>query len=571
MGFFFTDEDRSKKKDKNLTIAASLGCKVCPRNELKIFHGKMLPTGTKTPVIYVLGEYPGRTEDFDNVHFSGESEKILMEAFTDVFEDTDCKAFIRLNNVVRCFSKSEKPSPFEVECCKEFLIKDIETTKPIAIFGFGETPLKAIVSGKMIGMWRGRKIPVKVGVHICWYFPFHSPSFIAKTKPKNSNNEFGECFKSDIRRATDFLFGVEDYYKPTIIESGYRDGVVILKDKIKEFLEAYNEPMYAIDIETTTLKPVDIGAKLLTISIGTDKKVYAFPYTDDLKKPLFDLLCRKSAKIAHNLKFELEWFLHLFGGDQTFIRNSVWHDTMAQAYLLDERTSKDEGMLNLDRLTQLRYGFNLKEKSNVDRKNLVLSDETLYYNGMDSKYEYKLFIDQQKELQKEQGISCYNSIIKTAGTLAITESRGLVLDFEQINYLKTKYENRIKRLDTLISSLKEVATFKNRYGDFNPLSGENCILMFRDVYKLPQIKLTKGTKSKEGKYSVDNEVLTRFMGKEFGKVRLAKYVLMYRTYTKLQSTYLDNVIDNEIDGLLYANFNLYFTTTGRLSSGKGND
>lgn len=564
MSFFFTDDEKTKKIDKNLTIAISLGCKVCSRNELKLFHPKMKPTGAKTPVIYVLGESPTRNEDFDNTQFTGDSGLILMEALAKVFEDTDLNTFIRFNNVVRCFAKNEKPSPFEIECCKGELVKDIENTKPIAIFGFGETPLKTIVGGKIIGMWRGRKIPVKVGAHVCWYFPFHHPIFINKTK--KYNNEYEECFNLDIKRATDFVFG--NYYKPTIIESGYRDGVNILKGSIKSFLESYNEPMYAIDIETTTLKPVDVGAKLLTISIGTDKEVYAFPYTDDLKKPLFNLLCKQSAKIAHNLKFELEWFLHLFDGDQTIIRNSIWHDTMAQAYLLDERTSKDEGMLNLDRLTQLKYGFNLKEKSNVDRKNLVLSDETLYYNGMDSKYEYKLFIDQQKEIQEEQDLElCYNNIIKTAATLAITESKGLTLDFGQIGYLRTKYENRLKRLDKIINSLKEVATFKSRYGEFNPLSGDNCILMFRDVYKLPQVKSTKG---KEPKYSVDNEVLGRFMGKEFG-VRLAKYILMYRTYSKLQSTYLENVADNEINGLLYANFNLYFTTTGRLSSGKGND
>jgi DNA polymerase I-like protein with 3'-5' exonuclease and polymerase domains len=43
---------------------------------------------------------------------------------------------------------------------------------------------------------------------------------------------------------------------------------------------------------------------------------------------------------------------------------------------------------------------------------------------------------------------------------------------------------------------------------------------------------------------------------------------MYRVHKKLFSTYVENVEGNTIDGMLYPNFNLYFTSTGRLSSGR---
>jgi DNA polymerase len=571
MSFFFAEDEKTKKRDKNLKIASQLGCSVCPRNSLDLRNPKMKPTGTNKPVIYILGESPGKNEDFKGEQFIGDSGEILRNAILSAFEgDVDYMEFTRFSNIVRCFHRNEKPSSFEIECCIDFTIKDIEQHKPIAIFSFGETPLKAILGGKSIGMWRGRKVPIKVGSHVCWFFPFYHPAFILRNRMNKYKGEYESNFEHDVKKAIDFLFGgeEEDFYYPTVIEDGYKDGVIILKDGVSDFLYGYNEPIYAIDIETTALKPNEPDARIISIAVGTDEKIFSFPYSNDIKKALRFLLEKESSKIVHNLKFELEWFLHLFNGDQMFLRNSTWHDTMAQAYLLDERTSREEGMLSLDRLTQLYYGFNLKEKSNVDRKQLVLSDETLLYNGMDSKYEYKLFFDQQKKIQKEQGLElCYNNIIKTAATLAVTETKGLNIDSATLKNLSLKYNKRMERIMKVIEGIKEIKDFESRKGfKFNPMSNDDVIYIFKDVFGYPQLKETSGGKSGVKKYAVDNEVLHRFQTEQGSK--LAKYILMYRVHKKLFSTYVENVEGNTINGMLYPNFNLYFTSTGRLSSGR---
>jgi uracil-DNA glycosylase len=571
MSFFFTEDEKIKKRDKNLRIAAELGCSVCPRNSLTwLKHPKMKPTGSNKPIIYVLGESPGKNEDFKGEQFIGDSGEILRDSILSVLEgDVDYKEFTRFSNVVRCFHKNEKPTQFEVECCLDSTIKDIESHKPIALFSFGETPLKAIIGGKSVGMWRGRRVPIKVGRHVCWFFPFYHPAFILRNKVNKYKNEYERNFEDDMRNAVDFLFGgKEDFYHPTVIEDGYKDGITIVKSGLSDFLSSYDEPIYAIDIETTALKPNEPKASIISIAVGTEQKVYAFPYSYEIKDGLKSLLEKSHAKIAHNLKFELEWFIHLFDGDQKFIRNSIWHDTMAQAYIIDERTSREEGMLSLDRLTQLYYGFNLKEKSNVDRKQLVLSDETLLYNGMDSKYEYKLFFDQQKKIQKEQNLElCYNNLIKTAATLSITETKGLNIDLVTMKKLTNKYHKRMERIMKVVSGIKEIKQFETTSNfKFNPLSNDDVVYVFKEIYKYPQLKETSGGKSGNKKYAVDNEVLQRFQNEQGSK--LAKYILMYRVNKKLFSTYVENVEGNMVNGKLYPNFNIYFTSTGRLSSGR---
>ena len=562
MGFFFADE-KIKKKDKNLVAAKEYSCKVCPRNSLGIRSPKMPPSGTNKPVIYILGESPGKNEDYLGRQFVGDSGDVLHNVLKEVFEDTDYNKFIRYNNSVRCFNNNIKPTPFEIDCCYKSLVEDIEKTQPQAIFTFGDTPLKTLLGGKMISMWRGRIVPAKIGNHECWVIPMYHPAYILRNREKKNMSEYEKCFVMDIYNACDFIFN--DYYKPSVIDSGFTDNVTILKDKMEVFNQLNvlrDKPYVALDIETTELKPYEKDARLISISIGTDEKVYAFKWDDDYKDLLHKFLLRSGEKIAHNLKFELEWFLHLFGS-QDILRETKWHDTMAQAYLLDERTSKDEGMLSLDRLTQLYFGFNLKEKSNVDRKNLLKSDmkDVLIYNGMDSKYTYKLFFEQQKRLDKQLKI-CYNNLIKTTVTLTVVQNKGIVIDNNEIKVLQKKYQKELDRITKEINEIKEVKQF---WKEFNPLSPDHLVTIFKDIYKLPKLKET----GKKKEYAVDNEVLKKFMNEYDNK--LAKLVMEFRDYTKRKSTYVDAVEAASINGILNPQFNLLFTGTGRLSGGKSQE
>ena len=200
-----------------------------------------------------------------------------------------------------------------------------------------------------------------------------------------------------------------------------------------------DEEYVAIDIETTTLKPYNKNSKIVSCAIGTYSHTIAFPLDHisawnfgnrnvnltKCKNILYDFLLKKSGKIAHNLKFEAEWLYSLYNDTRVLYENT-WEDSMAQAVLLDERTAKKEGMLKLDRLTLINFGFNLKPISDIDFKNIEKNplDKLLIYNGLDSKYEHKLFMKQKTKVDKLFKDN-YRHLVDTALSSAITQNLGL--------------------------------------------------------------------------------------------------------------------------------------------------
>lgn len=587
MGLFFSRQEEKRKElsrqEKDSTIGKEYSCVVCPRRNLQINSPRMKPTGSSKPIIYILGESPGRDEDYEKRQFIGESGRVLRDAFNEVFDGDDWERFTRFNNVVRCFNNNETPKPFEIDCCIKSVLEDIEETKPYAVFGFGGTPLKAMVKGSHMFMWRGRQVPIRIGSLTTWYFPMLHPSFLLRNRTKGFKNEFDDVFVRDIKKAADYIFG--DYVKPEIAIDDYESNIEIVyglgkndENKIISFLNYLDENKldFAIDLETKGLKPYKQDAKILSVAIGTDEKVLAFPldhksawnYGDrngiieKLELQLLSLLMNKSHKIVHNLKFELEWLFNKYKR-QDFMRDKNWEDTMLQAYILDERTSKEEGMLNLDRLTQLLLGFNLKGLSNIDKNNpeKSLLKDLLIYNGMDTKYTYKLYKIQKQFLEKENLTECYSNLVNTTITLVITQNYGVNVDTQVINDFEEDYTRELSELETNIKSLDECKEYESQFGEFNPLSPDHLVIIFRDILKYPQLKSTK----KGNKFSVDDDVLQKY--KTDYKSKLAEYIPRYRSLNKRKSIYVDSIKEMMINDIIHTNFNLAVTSTGRLSSG----
>jgi hypothetical protein len=80
---------------------------------------------------------------------------------------------------------------------------------------------------------------------------------------------------------------------------------------------------------------------------------------EQINAALVDLIL-SGIPIAHNSKMEQEW-LSFFHGDR-IVFNADWQDTMAQAYVLDER----EGTKSLAHCTMSRLGLNVKLLGNVN-------------------------------------------------------------------------------------------------------------------------------------------------------------------------------------------------------------
>jgi Uracil-DNA glycosylase len=173
MGFFNIPDERVDRNKPPTELLHQKGCSMCTldREERYLKHPKMLASGTEKPLIYILGEAPGKQEDELGKQFIGASGALLRENIPKTLLDS-----IRFNNTINCHpDKDRDPTTLEIECCRPRLVKDIEESQPEAIFGMGGVALTWADRSNTFA-WRGRRFPIQVGHHKCWYYAFHHPA-----------------------------------------------------------------------------------------------------------------------------------------------------------------------------------------------------------------------------------------------------------------------------------------------------------------------------------------------------------------------------------------------------------
>lgn len=596
MGFFHTSpkEDSSKPsslKSFSTDLLYSKRCLVCPLDHAKLQHPKMEPTGKEQTLIYVLGEAPGKTEDEEGRQFVGQSGEILRNSLDEIFGSAFVKNEVRWNNVIRCRPYSgesnRKPLDVEIECCRKFIEEDIEKNKPYAVLGFGAVPLKWILKKySNIGHWRGRKIPIKIGDHVCWYMPMYHPAFILRkrTKYDDGKNEWQKIFDRDLQELKHILFG-RDLPQPTVVEKGYLDGVSYVLGNKKEDLDIVREkleyfskfPSIGLDIENNPLKPYTEDPKLACIAISNGEESFGFPLEWPKERSVYkeeawedgglealellrDFLLKSGVKVCHNLTHEFEWLNWYFGKSVLF--DTEWADTMGKAYVLDERAgSKGEGVLNLDVLCRMYFGFFLKPLSPIDSKNIFNNkiEDTLKYNCLDAKYTYLISTEQDKELDKKlKKVEIEHRY--TSRTIALMQEKGLLFDHDKAQEFSKILVDKATAIRNEIRCKKEVLDFKRiTQKEFDPNSNKDISFIFGQVMGLKEVK-----KTTSGAYGTDKDVLDVFAKQG---IKLAELLQELRDVNKQKTTYIDGPFSKvSIQGRLRASFNSMFTGTGRLSS-----
>lgn len=578
MGFFFNSSSGPLTDSRtDYRLAKTHGCTVCTLNKEKLHNPRMLPTGTNEPIIYNLGEAPGEEEDKSGIQFIGASGVVVRNIIKRVFDTRAMDHIFRWNNVVRCRPpKNRPPNDMEIECCRQSIRDDIEATKPAIIIGYGNVPLHWLIKQDGIQMWRGRRIPVKIGSHTCWYFPMLHPAFLLRNRRDSGESEYEKIFTWDMEQIRMFL--EDDPAEPLVVDKGYGDGVRVFdgpghKEEILSLLDKMNEGSpVGIDIETTALRPYS-GGKIATVAISNFANTVAFPVdhpdlTYGYQNILGNFLLRNHTKVCHNLVFEKEWFSFFYG--DRFIIEGKWADTMAQSYLIDERANKSAPMHSLDLCCLVNFGFNLKALTNVDRKNVRKAKlkDLLYYNGLDAKYTNLLYLTQHKELSKKLKLG-HAFLCKTATTIALMQKKGWELNKPKIKEFTEDLDTKIAGIQEELTASKEIKEFERAYKTkYNYNSNDHIAALLYDVLKLKPIKSTTGGKEKVGKPSTDHEVL-KYYG-EIG-VRPAQLTLEHRELLKLRSTYIEPALGWVYDdGLVHTSYRHTATRTGRLSSADPN-
>jgi uracil-DNA glycosylase family 4 len=540
----------------------------------------MPPTGTTEPIILVMAEAPGETEDIKGEQLVGPSGELFRPLIPEKF-----LPWIRWDNVVRCRPPSNRtPTDMEITCCEKFHEEDIVETRPFAIFGLGNVPLQWALGQTGITKWRGRVIPVRFGDHACWYFPFFHPAALLRSRRSDkrgriieSDDEFAT--KLDIARAFELI---ETLPEPKVYtEQDAKENVTCITgrqrgdaQKVISFLERAGREKYAgFDYETQNLRPYEHDSRILTVAISIGDETVAFPldhpesgfrgYDAELvRDALVQFIVSPCRKIVHNLAFEMEWTAYFFGRDK--LRASRWEDTIVQAFVIDERPN----CFSLEFLSIQHFGINLKKLSDFLNKKALHTEpllDVLLYNGMDAKFHYLLFWRQIGYIEQERLDNVYDEHIRRIPTVVMTQMKGFPVDFKVNKQLSDKYTARIKEVLAQLAEEPEYEAYRYKTGQsFNPGSTRDVGILLKDIIK------TSHGRQENGKYSTDEDVLVRV------DRNITRLILEYRKVTKANSTYIEpynkdnpkTVIHD--DDLVHTVYQTIFTTTGRLSSDSPN-
>ncbi len=495
----------------------------------------------------------------------------------------DLRNKVRWNNSIRCRPPENRdPTELETEACRGFIIRDIERTKPKILLTFGAFPLKWAIPGEQAGIsnWRGRRIPIKIGSHTLFMYPTFHPSYLLH---KGGKSEDQRAFEFDLKRA---FAEIESLPEPVVHDPKHAfDGIEIVtgrKEGDLEYVLAYIDylcalPYTGLDYETNCVRPYHDNSKILTIAISSGEETLAFGYRhpqvgwteeqiQQIDTAFTKYLLSKSKKCVHQLGFEMEWSAYFFG-DKT-IRGRSWHDTMSQAFTLDERKGRRVGdkpaCLSLEFLCIQYFGMSLKtvgRELNKAKLELEKLEDVLIYNGGDAKYHLLLYYAQQERLEQEGLVDAYEMKRDQVPTCVLTQLKGIPVDPIKNKELLDKYAIIIANIEEKIRACPEIPEIeaKIKSPPFNPGSPAQCLVLINDVWKLGG-----------DKQSANEDVL--------GKIDnpLAKLILDYRGAVKIRSTYcvpFSLLSEGGLvysDGKLHPHFNTLFVVTGRLSSDEPN-
>ena len=378
--------------------------------------------------------------------------------------------------------------------------------------------------------------------------------------------------KPDFQRAVDKIL---KYYNDSIVapSSGDFSGIDNT-DQAKAYLKeilANAQGYVAWDTETTSLYPRD--GYVLGVSLTYKAKQGRYVLTDCMDEECIDLLqqiANKFYTIFHNMKFDYKMISYHLGIN--FPRDRV-HDTMVMHYVLDETDSHGLKQLALKYTDYGDYDSALDDfkKSYCSQYN-ILQENFSYdlipfeiiseYASIDTAVTFELFNKFWPIVQANEKFTWVYKNLLVDGTLFLMdmEEVGIPICKDRMHRANLYLDDEIQRDKEVVFSFDAVKQFEQTSGKiFNP----NSVMQLREVlFDYLGLEPT-GKKTGTGAVSTDAEVLAQLAEEH----ELPGAILKVRQLGKIQNTYIQKILPElDKDGRIRTNFNLIFTTSGRLSS-----
>jgi DNA polymerase I len=326
------------------------------------------------------------------------------------------------------------------------------------------------------------------------------------------------------------------------------------------------QPAFAVDTETTSLRPVD--ADLCGLSFCWEPGVAYYVGVRSHVAPTLDPTTTLETlrpvledpgirKVGQNLKYDI----NVLEGAGITLRGDLF-DTMIAASLLNpERRGVGMDDLARDLLGHTTIPISdLLGKGKGQRSMLeVPLDQLTAYAAEDADVTWRLYRLLEGELARagEELVRLFHEVeMPLVRTLAAMERAGVALDVE---LLRGYRDTLAARIDVLRSDVVREAGC-----EFNVDSPKQLAEVLFTRLGLPVVKKTKTG------YSTDAEVLETLASET--QHPLPALVLEYRELTKLLGTYVETLPSyvSPRTGRLHASFNQTGAATGRLSSSDPN-
>jgi len=379
--------------------------------------------------------------------------------------------------------------------------------------------------------------------------------------------------KPDFQRAVDRIHKYIEGSLTSAKATGDYLGILNSAKALTFLTEVYEnaEGFVAWDTETTCLYPRD--GYVLGLSMSYKSKHGAYISTDCLDEECMDMLVKIIGKyhaVFHNMKFDIKMIEYHLG--LKFDRSRV-HDTMLMHYTLDENDSHGLKPLALKYTDYGDYDSELDAfKKQYCASNGVSTDDFTYdlipfdviskYAAIDTAVTIDLFHKFWPNVQKNlKLLNVYNTLL-IPGTLFLMdmEEVGIPIDKERMAAAEVYLDKWILEAKQEVYAFQAVKDFEADAGIiFNP----NSVQQLRKVL-FDYVKLTPtGKKTGTGAISTDVEVLTELSEEH----PLPAAILKVRQLGKIKNTYISKILPElDKDARIRTNFNLIFTTSGRLSS-----
>lgn len=581
MGFFVPDEqvkalETAKKPSARKKAGPELGETGCDACSLKgcwpsLLSPRMALGGPVNADILVLGAAPSAIDDQQGQLWQGETGKLLRDELPR--RQMDRLAF---QSISRCYPIRGQADLKSAHACSTHLTADVEQSSIKAILGVGDLGLRYFTQldqryaqpPEQLHEIYGTKLPVRLGSKVVWYWPVFDPFYVISKAGKYDDGPVASVFKADIKR---FFNEVDSWGNAEIVPlSGETVLLPRSYEEAKAIIARMEGPL-GVDIETSALKPMIIGAKILTAAFSDGDLTCAFPVQhpenpNDWGERLMLETLMERQWIAHNAAFELVWFLYSArrAGYDIFSPAvfQAFHDSMALGRLYHERSL----LLDLGTLSRIHLGVNIKTLSPVDPKRIMQFPlvDVLPYNGIDAQASALIWRKLHPIIDRQHRAN-YQRFLDAIYATAMMELMGLPVDLDKSESLRAQWSGQSAGALQGLKRIYEVKAFEQaRQVEFNIQSGEHVGEALA-VYGKLDLPKTEGGKQ----YSTDEDLLRKLAPDN----PLVKAVLAVREGEKMVSTYIDpiaSVPTRYDDGLLHPGYTTMHTATTRLSSGDPN-